>query len=115
MGRLIRVAEGNAISIPFTLRTFGVLGNQDVSGADNIVLEVTAPDGTNMGPLPCDPDLVGADWANGQVIAVIDGTNVTATRGTYEAGLTVSMDGSLQTRETLTIEVEDRPGWPYPA
>lgn len=103
--------EGNAVALPFELRREGVRGAWDVSGATNIRLEVSRQDGTDMSPINAQSSHPDANWASGIVVVVIDGTNVTASIGTYRYSLTVTISGQVITATTGVLEVLDRPGF----
>lgn len=103
--------EGNQLALPFELRRSGIKGTWNVSGATQIKLEVTDLDGTDMAPILADSGHPDADWSNGIVVVVIDGTNVTGAIGTYPFSLTVTIGGQIITAGIGKIEVLDRPGY----
>jgi len=103
--------EGNQIALPFELRREGIRGVWDVSGATQIALEVTRPDGTNMTPILAQEAHPDASWTTGIVVVVIDGANVTAAIGSYPYSLTVTISGQIITAGVGRIEVRDRPGF----
>lgn len=103
--------EGNRVALPFELRREGVRGPWDVSGATQIRLETTSPDGTNMAPIIAQSSHPDANWALGVVVVVISGTDVTAALGDYPYALTVDIGGQIITTHVGLIEVKDRPGF----
>jgi len=103
--------EGNLVALPFELRREGIKGPWNVSGASQIALEVTRPDGTNMSPILAQSGHPDANWALGIVVVAISGSNVTAAIGTYPYSLTVTIAGQIITAGTGSIEVQDRPGF----
>lgn len=80
----------------------------NLSGANQILLELRNPNGVNIPPLTASPSTPGADWANGIVVVLVDPA-VTAFVGTWGASIAVYLAGETVVR-TGTIEVLDRPG-----
>jgi hypothetical protein len=105
---------GNVRSLPFRLRRAGERADWDVSTATSIVLEVEDTDENNLTPIAADPLNPAADWEAGQVVVVVDATNVTAAVGTYKAILTVFIGGEIISTNPVTIEVQPRPGFSIP-
>lgn len=106
-----RTYEGNQVALAFSLRREGIRGVWDVSTASTIRLEVTNPAGADLAPISALSAHPDANWAQGLVVVVIDGANVTAAIGTYRYALTVTIAGQIITAGTGQIEVLDRPGF----
>lgn len=104
---------GDVREVKFKLRQAGSRAPFDLTGAFvRLTLERLTPDSeTPLEPIVCDPAYVGADFAQGVVVAVL-GTTVTAVEGSYEFSLTIHTATQVRTVVTGRIDVRKRPGYP---
>lgn len=114
-GNHIAVHEGNTFDVIFVIFKKGTRTRWNVSSATSIVLE--AQKELSKFRVTCDRGHVDADWSKGRIVATVKPDNVTAVPGTYRCVMTVTIGTevvSLPHEDHFIIEVNNRPGYPYP-
>lgn len=108
------VYAGNIKVLTFQLRQYSSKQPLDVSGANQILLEIETPDQTPVASIAANSAFPGANWAQGIVPVQIGPGDVTSLVGSWVAGLTIFIGGEEDTVRSGTIEVKRRPGYPAP-